>query len=91
MRRDYEKHCCDLVNKHGSIKLKADVKVTWAEMLARAPSYFRRYMKGQEAFKKLTKEQQQKPFLGCLLLFVVYCFAMFCHVLPYSGHITVHE
>ena len=63
-KRDFEKHCGDLEDKHGNLKLKADVKVTWGEMSARAPSYFRRFTKGHDHWKKLTKEYQQKPFPG---------------------------
>ncbi|CAK8997455.1 unnamed protein product [Durusdinium trenchii] len=53
-----------VLNEHkGMVKLgKSDVVVTWSELLARAPSYFRTYLKGSEYFKKMSKEAQSTPY-----------------------------
>lgn len=64
MRRDFETHFYDFVSETGQVKLRKDIKVTWNELLARAPSYFKRYLRGSGHWKEMSKEQQQLTFLS---------------------------
>ena len=52
MRPDFLKHYGPLENKDGFVMLKSGVKVTWDELLSRAGSYFRKFTKSHEYFKK---------------------------------------
>lgn len=63
MKRDYEKFFPALENEKGNLMLRQDIQVTFAEILARISSYFKKYLKGSEHWKGLTKEYQQLPHL----------------------------
>ena len=63
MKRDYEKIFPALENEKGNLILRNDIQVTFSEILARASSYFKKYLKGSEHWKGLTKEYQQLPYL----------------------------
>ena len=64
MRKDFETHFHHFVKESGEVKLRKDLKVSWDELVARLPSYFRRYVRGSDHFKKMSKEQQKLTCLG---------------------------
>ena len=57
MRRDYEQLFPPLVGSDGTLKLRNDiVGVTWSELLARLPSYFKKFTKTHAHWKGLSAE-----------------------------------
>lgn len=48
----------------GKMKLRHDIVTSWEEIVARSQSYFKRYLKGSEVFKLLSKERQAMSCLG---------------------------
>lgn len=63
MKRDYEGMFSPLEDDAGFLKLRQDIKVSWTELVARANSYFKRYMKGHDHYKSLSPADQGKSFL----------------------------
>ena len=68
MLRDYEVHFKPLLQENGTIQLKHDLLVPWEEILARLANYFKKYHKGSNFFKDMSKEFQMVPCPGWLIL-----------------------
>lgn len=73
MKFDFEHHFHSLEEgATGDIKLRNDLTTSWPEVLARAPSYFKRYQKQHPFFSSLSKESQQLSWFGLYFYVVVW-------------------
>ncbi|CAK9033403.1 Uncharacterized protein SCF082_LOCUS20468 [Durusdinium trenchii] len=82
MRRDFETHFHELVSESGLVRLRKDTKVSWEELVARVPSYFKRYCRNSSHWKEMSKESQSKSFPAVIL----YCFLYYSDRPPHVGN-----